>query len=119
MSRRVWLELIIQDYFLASISGTYSMPVLPAAEEKSLLTQFMIGISPTHFSTPFPMNCNDHNMIERPIDQPTVTSYCNILARSKPYWSLQLPYRLLNAVSLTSHATASRRNTQFSITRSY
>lgn len=64
------------------------MRVLAIAEERSSLTQIMTGISPTHFSTPFPINCDDHDMIERPIDQPTVTSYCNILAKSKLNWSL-------------------------------
>ncbi|KAJ9144909.1 C6 zinc finger domain containing protein [Pleurostoma richardsiae] len=62
VTRRIWWQLLVQDYFLVPMAGSY-------------------GVNPEHFSTPLPTNCHDSDVIERPLEVPTVSSYCIALAK--------------------------------------
>ncbi|KAI1486023.1 hypothetical protein F5X96DRAFT_657110 [Biscogniauxia mediterranea] len=62
VKRRVWWQLIIQDYFAVPFVDTYS-------------------INPNHFSTPMPGNTDDHDLVDKPSHQPTISSYCIVLAK--------------------------------------
>ncbi|KAJ9142975.1 Fungal transcriptional regulatory protein, N-terminal [Pleurostoma richardsiae] len=62
VGRRVWWQLIIQDYFAVPFSDTYT-------------------INPDHFTTVMPSNCDDHDLEEVHSSQPTVSSYCIVLAK--------------------------------------
>ncbi|KAI1370208.1 hypothetical protein F4677DRAFT_458029 [Hypoxylon crocopeplum] len=60
--RRIWWQLIIQDYFAVPFAETYT-------------------INTHHFSTPMPRNCDDHDLEDVPETQPTISSYCIVLAK--------------------------------------
>ncbi|KAL5601113.1 hypothetical protein BROUX41_005927 [Berkeleyomyces rouxiae] len=61
VQRRIWWQILVQDYFLVPMAGSY-------------------GVSPNHFTTPMPLNCHD-DMIEQPSDVPTISSYCIQLSK--------------------------------------
>ncbi|TLD36003.1 C6 zinc finger [Venturia nashicola] len=58
--RRVWCQLLTQDWFSIPFSESYSL-------------------NPSFFDTAKPLNCNDSDMQTVPNTTPTITSYCNYL----------------------------------------
>lgn len=101
--RRVWWQLIIQDYFEIAFSNAYSMnsPIeldglvrhysvssRQAASTKVLslsiaarISNCPIVVHPDRCSTPLPANCDDLDLEELPIDHPTISSYTIALAK--------------------------------------
>lgn len=61
--KRVWLQLVIQDHFQIPYTDTYV-------------------IHPSQYITPLPQNCNDDDMVARPADVPTNSSYVRMLGRT-------------------------------------
>jgi len=60
VGKRVWCQMIIQDHFAIPFTDTYS-------------------ISPMHYSTGRPMNADEHNLVESPIETPTISTYVRVL----------------------------------------
>ncbi|KAJ9646183.1 hypothetical protein H2204_000846 [Knufia peltigerae] len=61
-ARRIWWQLIIQDYFEIAFANNYI-------------------VRRDRFCTPMPTNCDDHDLMEQPESVPTVSSYCIALAK--------------------------------------
>ncbi|CAK7229803.1 hypothetical protein SCUCBS95973_007351 [Sporothrix curviconia] len=61
--KRVWLQLVIQDHFQIPYTDTYV-------------------IHPSQYVTPLPHNCNDDDMVARPAEVPTNSSYVRMLGRT-------------------------------------
>ncbi|KAF4773729.1 serine carboxypeptidase [Colletotrichum scovillei] len=60
VGRRVWLQMVIQDHFAIPFTDSY-------------------GINPSHYSTSFPRNANDTDLIEAPEEVLTVSTYTRVL----------------------------------------
>ncbi|KXH43587.1 serine carboxypeptidase [Colletotrichum nymphaeae SA-01] len=60
VGRRVWLQMAIQDHFAIPFTDSY-------------------GINPSHYSTSFPRNANDADLIEAPEEVLTVSTYTRVL----------------------------------------
>jgi hypothetical protein len=58
--RRVWCQLCTQDWFSIPFSESYAL-------------------NPRFFDTAMPLNCNDDDSTQIPLNIPTMTSYCNYL----------------------------------------
>lgn len=62
LGRRLWQQLVAQDWFSVPFSETYL-------------------VNPLHFSTKPPMHCDEETMQTLPISQPSITTYNNFLFR--------------------------------------
>lgn len=60
VGRRLWCQMLIQDHFAIPFTDTYS-------------------ISPMHFSTGRPLNADDYDLIDKPFETPTISSYIRVL----------------------------------------
>ncbi|KAK1518679.1 serine carboxypeptidase [Colletotrichum costaricense] len=60
VGRRVWLQMVIQDHFAIPFTDSY-------------------GINPSHYSTSFPRNANDADLIDTSEDVLTVSTYTRVL----------------------------------------
>ena len=60
--RRVWWQLIIQDYFEIAFANRCIVP-------------------PHSFTTPMPSNCDDHDLREKFASEPTISSYSIAIAK--------------------------------------
>lgn len=60
--KRVWWQLVIQDWLTIHVSDTYLL-------------------RPDQFSVEMPSNCYDQDLIPLPLDVPTTSTYCILLAK--------------------------------------
>lgn len=60
--KRVWCQVTIQDHFAIPFTESYT-------------------ISPGHVSTTLPSNADDHDLVDKPEDVPTVSSYVRVLSK--------------------------------------
>lgn len=61
IGRRVWCQMVIQDYFAIPFTDSYS-------------------IKPTQYLTSLPHNAHDHDLVGRADSVPTVSTYTRVLA---------------------------------------
>ncbi|KAH0848269.1 hypothetical protein FOPE_02225 [Fonsecaea pedrosoi] len=61
VGRRVWCQMIIQDYFAIPFTDSYT-------------------INPAQYSTSLPTNAHDHDLTARPDSVPTISTYTRVLA---------------------------------------
>ncbi|PKY04719.1 hypothetical protein P168DRAFT_289592 [Aspergillus campestris IBT 28561] len=62
VGKRVWCQMIIQDHFAIPFTDTYS-------------------ISPMQYSTGPPLNADDHDLVDKPVSVPTISTYVRVLVR--------------------------------------
>ncbi|KAL2834798.1 hypothetical protein BJY01DRAFT_238977 [Aspergillus pseudoustus] len=62
VGKRIWCQMLVQDHFAIPFTDSYS-------------------ISPMHFLTSRPMNANDYDLVDRPADNPTISTYVCVLVR--------------------------------------
>lgn len=80
--RRVWWQLVTQDYFSIPFTDSYGKTIRFLISHFVRLIRCEV-INPNHVDVELPLNCDDHDMIGRSHTEPTISSYSIVLAKSK------------------------------------
>ncbi|TQV91592.1 serine carboxypeptidase [Cordyceps javanica] len=75
--KRIWWQLVIQDYFSIPFTESYCESI--ASDQASSVDPPEV-ITRKHFTTPIPMNCND-DLLEQPENAITISAYTRCVAQ--------------------------------------
>jgi hypothetical protein len=78
LDRRVWQQLVTQDWFSVPFSETYCQ-CQAGTRPRNKSTDLSPGVNPLQFSTKTPLHCDEETMQPVQLSTPTVTTYGNFL----------------------------------------